>query len=454
MNRATLSAMAGAGMDVARLNFSHGTHETHAQSMKLCREAFAEWGMRPAFLADMPGPKIRLGAMPGGKTELEKGRRYFIEAASSSSDRNTLPLPHKTAFRALKKGLKVFLSDGTVELLVTKSSGSRIECEAMNSATVRNGGGVNIPEGELAVDAFTRRDEEHLAFAAGQGADFAAISFAASAKDIERARRFASRLSVKAPLLIAKIERAGALKNLAEIIEASDGVMVARGDMGVELPTWKVPFEQKRIIAECNRLGKPVIVATQMLESMTASPRPTRAELTDVANAVLDGADAVMLSGETSIGKYPVEAVSTLSRVAREAELHISARADRECPAFDCDAAASAAGAAAMANRLGAAAIVVPVFTGATARCLSNMRAEQPLLALCFDGNAPRLSLCWGVKPFECRRPCRDLDALTSAAREAAVVSGLAKKGDRIVLSCSLPQGGRNGRRVTSAFTI
>ncbi|MDD5656961.1 MAG: pyruvate kinase [Elusimicrobia bacterium] len=440
------------GMDVARLNFSHGDLAQHGAAIRLVRDCARKSGRGIGMLQDLPGPKLRAGDFPGGALELYPGEPIALSVRPRRGFKH-LPFPDRRPLRGLKPGADVWLADGSARLRVEAVRGDAALCRSLSRALVRSRCGVNIPGGAAGVAAFTARDRRFLAFGLKAGVDFVAVSFVGGPSDMRAARRAVAGARVK-PLLVAKIERASAMQALPAIVRESDAVMVARGDLGLELPFARVPFAQKEIIAECRRQGRPVIVATQMLESMTSSPRPTRAELSDIANAVLDGADALMLSGETAVGKYPREAVAALAAVAREAEGHLRPELGFDHGFATAKARAIAAAAVALAEGIGAKAIVVPTFTGHTARCVCRLRPRCPIVALCAPGNESRLSLFWGVRAFVERGLGRGLEGVLAASRRAAARLGVARRGETIVVSCSLPGRRFAGDRLAMTVTV
>lgn len=449
-----LRKMVRQGMTVARFNFSHDSPAEHAPRIQLVREAFRAEGRPAAILQDLPGPKLRLGTLAQAFLEVHAGQEMTVENIHATADPNVLPFPDPFILKHFKKGDRVYISDGTLRLEVLETDGRSARCVAGNTATIRHKAGVNLPDIDIPVAAFTKRDAELLKFGLETGVDFVAVSFVSSAKDIKAVRKAIGNAKKK-PFIIAKIERANAMKRLDEIIAETDGVMVARGDLGVEMEPAQVPFAQKEIIARCRMAGKPVIVATQMLESMISEPRPTRAELTDVANAALDGADAVMLSGETSIGKYPVEAVKILADVTAEAEKHIKPLFECDCSVGNDTARSVANSAADLAEQLGAAVIVCPSHTGTTMRCLSQLRPSCPIISICHKEDAAKHSLFWGVRAYE--RNTTDLktvSALMKFSSVAAAECGLVKHGDTIVTECSFQESEYPQARVITSFQV
>jgi pyruvate kinase len=314
-----LKKMIGAGMNIARLNFSHGDFESHGETIKKIREAALKTGRDIAILADLPGPKMRIGTFLKESVTLKKGEQFTLTTQKVSGDRTKVSITMKELPRAVKRGDTIFLNDGLIELRVEKSSATDITCRIMAGGVLRSRKGINIPGINPGVSVFTKRDKECMKFALEKGVDAIAQSFVNCAADIKKIKRAAAKAGYN-PFVFAKLERASALDNLDEILETADGVMVARGDLGVEIPIENIAAAQKQIIARANVYGKPVITATQMLESMTSNPRPTRAESTDVANAILDGTDCVMLSEESAMGSYPLQAVKMLSKIATAIE--------------------------------------------------------------------------------------------------------------------------------------
>jgi pyruvate kinase len=444
-NRKTLLACISAGMDIARLNFSHGDLAQHRGFIKLVREASKRAGRAIGILQDLPGPKLRAGKIPGDTLDLHAGEEVQLSPRPQKGLKH-LPFPDQRLLRALKPGNDVWLADGMAHLKVLRVKDGAALCRSLSHTVLRSHCGVNLPHAGLSIAAFTAADRRYLKFGLAQGVDFVAVSFVSRPEDLRAVRRAMAGARRK-PQLIAKIERAEAMERLPAIVKEADAVMVARGDLGVELPFAQVPFAQKQIVAECRRQGRPVIVATQMLESMISSPRPTRAEMTDIANAVLDGADAVMLSGETSVGKFPREAVAALAAVSREAEAHMRPELDFDHPFASVAARSIAASAATLAEGVCAKAVVVPTFTGETALCLSHLKPRCPIVALCRPGLESRLTLLWGVRAYAVRGLGRNLERILAESRRVARRLGLARPGESIVVSCSLPgRGGADGR--------
>jgi pyruvate kinase len=440
-----------AGMDVARVNTSHGDHVEHAERIRQVRQAGQDSGQPVAILIDLPGPKFRIGDMPGGCRKLAEGEAVMLvdedghaRISDAEEGGNYLPVRNPELLKVLGAGERVFLADGLIELRVQTVVPGRIRCEVVIGGPVRSGSGINIPESNIDALVPTDEDQRHLAFALAQEAEWVGVSFVQFAADILRVRALLPAGSQ--PLLMAKIEKRRALANLDEIIEASDGVMVARGDLGIETDLAEIPLVQKRIIAAANARARPVITATQMLESMVEHEHPTRAEVTDVANAVLDGTDAVMLSAETAIGRFPVLAVQMLGRVlgATEAGTKAGREADhRERMALDywprpnvSDSSSDAVGFAAcqLAARLGARAIVASVRTMMEAMNIARFRPQIPLVTITPSLRLYQsLALAHGVAPL-LYASSREEPPTVHQAREWLFARGLAQPGDRAVL--------------------
>ncbi|MBC7329827.1 pyruvate kinase [bacterium] len=429
-----------AGMDVARLNFAHGTYEEHRERIKNTRRIASEFGKPVAILQDLPGPKLRIGELASEEgLVLEEGAIVNLILAEKAE--KDIPIPIPPIFSALKEGNRVLLADGNIQLEVLKPGKERIECQVIAGGTLLSHQGINLPGVSLPISSITEEDIKHLNFGIDMGVDWVALSFVRSAKDIKRLRQLMLRRGDYIPI-IAKIEKQEAVQNIEEICREADGIMVARGDLGLEIPLEEVPAQQKNIIRLANKLGKPCIVATQMLESMVRNPRPTRAEVTDVANAILDGADAVMLSEETTIGKYPVEAVKIMHRIAERTERFIEQRnffAQRLSEKVESTTDAIAISACQIAENLSAKAIITVTSSGYTARMVSRYRPSIPIIAITPEQKTlRRLPLVWGVYP--CFRPYYEsTDEMLSNSIEAAKESGLVKDGDVVVLTGGVP---------------
>ena len=431
--RERLRELISAGVDAVRLNLSHGKHEDHAERAWLVREIAAEIGRPVALIADLQGPKLRVGEL-AAPVILTKGEEIIVCAEDSAVD-GELPVAPAVISEVLQPGHDVLIDDGHVRLRVEEVSGGRARCAIIVGGPVSSHKGVNLPGVPLPIPSITRKDAADLEFALRTGVDFVALSFVRSADDVRDLRRLIEQSGSHAHV-IAKIEKAEAIDVLDEVLAETDAVMVARGDLGVEIGAAVVPLLQKRIIAAALERGKPVITATQMLESMVHSPEPTRAEASDVANAILDGTSAVMLSGETAVGEYPVEAVAYMDRIARAVEPSMDYR--HELPeAADNPTIGNAMSNAAcdLAEALGAAAILVPTFTGRTANAVARLRPRRPIIALThMDWAMRQLALEWGVTPlFISERP--DVEDLWRTSIDAAREAGLVQTGDRVVIT-------------------
>ncbi|MBI2907697.1 MAG: pyruvate kinase [Chloroflexi bacterium] len=442
-SEAALEQLIVAGMNVARLNFSHGDHASHGAVIESLRRISTRLGHPVAILQDLPGPKLRTGPLRDVTVELDEGNEFSLTTQPRVGDEHGVSITAGSLPRDVKPGDAIFLADGSIKLEVVTSTDSEIRCKIVAGGTLGAAKGINVPGVPLSVPSTTEEDWKHLAFGLGQGVDMVALSFVREAGDIDKARDFIRRKGHDTPI-IAKIEKKEALERIDEIIGAADGVMVARGDLGVEVPIEKVPLAQKEIIRKCNSAGKPVIVATQMLESMIGAPSPTRAEVTDVANAIIDGADAVMLSAETAIGRYPLQSVRMMVRIAHEVDASLPPEGflfRREAtPEPKIDDAISRA-ACQSAFHLGAAAIVAFTSSGATACRVAKHRPPAPILALTPNpATARRLALSWGVSPHVVAEP-DNADAMFALANRMAHDLGLAASGGTIVITAGVPVG-------------
>ena len=432
------------GMDVARLNFSHGSHPQHGRVISDIREVSRRLAKPVAILQDLSGPKIRTGEIAGGRLELVSGSIVTMEARSVPSDPAMIPVSYGGLPRDVRPGDPILLADGAMELEVVEATDLHIQCRVIIGGILGSRKGINLPTRSIAAPGLTGKDREDLGFGITQGVDYVALSFVRDASDIGEARKFMGEHGASIPV-IAKIEKHEALGNIDQIISEADGIMVARGDLGVEIPLERVPQVQKMLIRKCNDAGKPVITATQMLLSMVDSPRPTRAEVADVANAVLDGTDAVMLSEESAIGKHPVEVVRTMARIALEAEASSGQgprthRHGSDVPEVEAQRAVADA-ACDLAEALGAVCIVAPTQTGGTARLVSRNRPRRPVLAPTpLEDTYRRLALVWGVVPI-LTPAAKDTDEIIDHALSHALESGLAKRGDRVVITAGVPFG-------------
>ncbi len=436
----TIRALFVSGVDVFRLNFSHGTQDEHAMRIETIRGIEKETGRPIAVMIDLQGPKLRVGTFRGGRAELREGQSFRLDLERTEGDTTRVALPHREVFAVLSPGRELLLDDGRIRLRVTKCGRDFAETEIVTGGTLSNHKGVNVPGVVLPVSPLTRKDRSDLQFGLDRGVEWCALSFVQRPEDLAEARRLiAGRAAV-----VTKLEKPAAIERLDEIIELSDAIMVARGDLGVEMPTEEVPVLQKRIIRSCRQAGKPVIVATQMLDSMVDSPRPTRAEASDVATAVYDGADAVMLSAETAAGKYPVEAVETMNRIIERVERDPAWRAimDADLPEPEATSAdAISAAAHQVAHTLSAAAIVTYTTSGSTTLRAARERPDVPVISLTPDrATARRLAMVWGVHSINTSDAKGFQDMVRKASRHA-LADGFAKPGDRIVITAGVPFG-------------
>jgi pyruvate kinase len=442
-----LERLIQAGVNVFRLNFSHGTQDEHLEVIRGVRDIAARLHRPIALLQDLSGPKIRTGKVKDGRIELAKGARLAITTDTSIEGTAEListtyePLP-----RDARAGDQILLDDGNLELRVLSVSSGRVECEVVDGGSLRSNKGMNLPGVALSTPALTEKDRRDLLFGVQHQVDYVAMSFVRRAEDVLEAKALIRSMGEATPL-IAKIEKPQAIENLESILAASDGVMVARGDLGVEIGTEDVPIVQKRIIQMANAAGKVVITATQMLESMIENPRPTRAEASDVANAILDGTDAVMLSGESAVGRFPVETVETMARIASYTEEHgMSAIRPRRADARRGDLPPSPVGpgtpvtrsltrvAVSVAEELGCKLILAFTESGITACLVARHRPRVPVVAVTYDDRVyRRLALWWGVVPLKSEF-VENTDDLLAAGEERLKARGLAQRGDTILM--------------------
>jgi pyruvate kinase len=425
-----------AGLNVARINFSHSTHEQHAATIALVRAVANESGRPIAILGDLQGPRIRIGEIGETRT-LEEGSDIVLVPERFVHGMSEVPVTYESLADDVHVGDRVLINDGLLELVVLDVDKPRVTARVLHGGPLSSHKGINLPGVQVSAPSITEKDREDVAFAAGQGLEYIALSFVRRAQDIAELKA----MIPKSMLVVAKIEKDSALENIETIVRASDGVMVARGDLGVELPFEEVPYAQKRIIALCNRLGRPVITATQMLESMITHPRPTRAEASDVANAILDGTDAVMLSAETAAGQYPRLAVEAMSRIIAEIEgkpLQFGREDRRREMAMSTEFAIAAASAAAV-SMLNAPVLIVFTKSGFSARIVASHRPSVPILVLTDVPQTFRqLALVWGVIP-ELVPHCSTYDEMVRLALEAVERRGLARAGDRVVVTAGVP---------------
>jgi len=446
------------GMNVARVNFSHGTHQDHAKVIKYIRKAAKKYKYSVPVLMDLQGPKIRVGQMKDGAQELKTGSSIKITAEDVEGTSKVVPIDYKGLIREAEEGNTILLDDGLLEFKVTAQLPDSLEAKVVVGGTLKSRKGVNLPNVKISVPSLTEKDIKDLAFGIKQGVDIIALSFVRTAKDvrdiISRVRAAGSQASI-----IAKIEKPEALDVIDEIIEEADGIMVARGDLGIEIPTEQVPVVQKMIIEKCRSAGKPVITATQMLDSMITNPRPTRAESSDVANAVLDGTDAVMLSGETAAGAFPMEAVNVMDRICRSIEdnrpqLYNSLGYRKpewkekqviESLAFSC---------VTISDNVEASAISTITHSGNTARRIAKFRPKVPIVAFTENKKVRRqLNLVWGVYSVRLDE-LFDTDKSVKMMEDYLKDNGMVKKGDRVIVATGMPIAKRGRTNMIKVSTI
>ncbi len=430
-------------MNVARFNLSHGTYREHAHHIQNVRKLSSRLAIPVAVLIDLPGPKYRTGKVKGGQVKLKKGTQVTITTRQVKADAGVISVNFPTLPQDIKVGDVVLIDDGAIQLKVLDRQGTEVRCRIIVGGVLTEGRGLVVPGMRTSAPFMTGALQECISFAIKEHPDYLALSFVSNAEEVSSVRAILRQNGSDVPI-IAKIERGAAVEDFDRILAASDGTMVARGDLGVDIPLEKVPLVQKEIIRKCNQAGKPVITATQMLESMVNAARPTRAEVTDVATAIFDGTDAIMLSAETSIGKYPVQAVKMMARIAREAEKGLpyeqmlseggrwlEKKTDELISYSACHTAES----------LGAVALVAFTQSGSTAGRLSKHRPRMPVLAMTPDGVVlGRLMLRWGVYPFQIAR-VSSVDDLFAAGARLCKEMGLAKPGDLIVITGGVPVG-------------
>jgi pyruvate kinase len=436
---AILEVLIKAGMDVARLNMSHGDVEFHRENIRLIRQLSEQLKKPLAILVDLQGPKLRVGNMPAEGVNLASGDTLVLTTEPIVGAPGRVPVQYEGLHEAVKPGDRILIDDGLIELEVSEVLGSEILTKVVTGGVLLSNKGMNLPHASLAIPAITEKDREDLKFALEEQVDWVALSFVRTPEevlDLKDLIREHSAFGRSTPV-IAKIEKPEAVDNIDAIIKAADGIMVARGDLGIEMSTEAVPMIQKTIIIKCNQIGKPVITATQMLDSMIRNPRPTRAEASDVANAILDGSDAIMLSGETAAGKYPVLAVETMARIACETEIAQDALPLREIPAHPGRSFAQAVAHATVntATDLSAAAIVAPTVSGETAWTIAHYRPHCPIIAVTPSPiTQRRLMLVWGVYPILAER-AQTTDQVISDAVEVAQKHGYVAEGDIVIVT-------------------
>lgn len=442
-DRNIMKALADIGMDVARFNFSHGTHEEQKERVDLVKSVREESGRPIALLLDTKGPEIRTGTLKGGqKVQLTTGQTFILTTEDVEGDSEKVQISYSGLPGDVQAGSRILIDDGLMELEVISTTETEITCRVLNGGELGERKGVNVPNVKVKLPGITEKDKEDILFGIEQGFDFIAASFVRNREVIQEIRSLLEEHGGGQIGIIAKIENAEGIDNIDEIIQESDGIMIARGDMGVEVPAHKVPHIQKTIIAKCNQQYVPVITATQMLDSMMRNPRPTRAEVTDVANAIYDGTDAIMLSGETAAGKYPVEALTMMVEIAASTEKHLDYKKFREHRRMDeKESVSSAVGYAAVlcVEKLKADAIVTPTVLGKTARLISSFRPKVPIYAVTpNDIVRHKLQLYWGITPLKGYERSTTEHIIHDALKEV-FVRKLVKPGDLLVFTAGDP---------------
>jgi pyruvate kinase len=431
-----------AGMDVARLNFSHGDHDTHREILKNIREIAKEQKKVIGILQDLGGPKIRLGRIASGERVLSAGETVIL-GTNEGEGPSIIPVNYPYLLEDVSVGDSILLADGTVELKVESIDRLHLIARVINGGPIQSHKGINLPLSSLRVPSFTEKDRDDLAMGIDEGVDFVALSFVRHEDDLKPVKEIVARRKHR-PMIIAKIEKPQAVERLDAILAEVDGVMVARGDLGVEMPLEEVPIIQKRVIYAARKAGKPVITATQMLRSMMDNPRPTRAEAADIANAVLDGADALMLSDETAMGRFPVEAVAVLNRISRATEAHLKEFSGPDNPASALHGSTESSigrAACSIADEIDAKAIIAATSSGSTARLVARYRPSCPVLALTPDPLTERqLTISWGISPVLVSS-FKNVDEIFALAKSWAIENNIAGKGDRLVVTAGVPVG-------------
>ncbi|MHA1523509.1 MAG: pyruvate kinase [Alphaproteobacteria bacterium] len=449
----TLRAMFEAGADVFRLNFSHGSHADHRRRYDLLRALERDTGRPIGILQDLQGPKIRVGKIAGGKVEIKTGQHFRLDTGSEPGDAKRAPLPHPEIFAALARGDHVLIDDGRLRLEVLEIGADFAECTVLAGGMLSDRKGVNLPGAKIDISALTDKDRKDLAYGLELGVDWVALSFVQRPDDILEIRKLVQGRAG----IVAKIEKPAALESIDGIIALADAIMVARGDLGVEIPPEEVPGRQKELVRACRLAGKPVIVATQMLETMITSPQPTRAEASDVATAVYDGADAVMLSAETAAGDFPVESVAMMSRIIRSTEEHKSYRAIIEALKPEVENTiphAIASAAARVASMVQATAIVSFTSSGTTAARVARSRPDEPIISMTPNlGVARKLALLWGAHTVH-HADILSFHEMVETAETVAREQGFAETGDRIVVTAGVPFGASGTTNILQVATL
>ncbi len=437
-----IRALAEAGMDVARINFSHGTHAAHRDLIALVRKVAKDLGKPIAVLQDLQGPKIRVGMFANGQVELKEGQRFTLTVRDVPGTAQIVSVSYPSFYQDVKPGDDVLLDDGNLKLQVEEVDGYDVHCRVVFGGILKDKKGLNLPGSILSVPCLTAKDRADLKFGLGLHVDYVALSFVQRPEDINEIKWIIESHGKRTPV-VAKIEKPQAVEAIDKITDLTDVVMIARGDLGVELPPENVPYIQKEIIGLCNRKGVPVITATQMLDSMIHNPRPTRAEASDVANAIIDGTDAVMLSGETASGKFPLEAVKTMDRIIRMMEQHMAPRWDlkrRKPDQFYPVPIAIGYSACHAADMVNAVGIVCLTQSGSTANMISRFRPTRPVIALTWkEDTYHRLSLLWGVRAYLTSEFHENIEMVLENIKKDMIDSGMVSRGETVVFTAGLP---------------
>ncbi len=443
-----------AGADAFRVNMSHGDHAFHAQTIKAIRDLEKEFGRPIAILCDLQGPKLRVGTFKDGKAVIRHSGHFTLDRSAEPGDENRVELPHPELFGLLEKGQRLLINDGKIRLKVIRADADEILCSAEVGGVISDRKGVNVPDAEVPIPALTEKDRRDLAFAVEQGADWIGLSFVQRPEDVAEAKKL---IGANGPAICAKIEKPMAIRRLDEIIELADGIMVARGDLGVELEPQEVPPLQKQIVNKARLMGKPVIVATQMLESMIESPAPTRAEVSDVANAVYDGADAVMLSAETAAGAWPEEAVTIMDKIAVQVErdeAYLGRVRYLDTPPDQTTADALAHACMTIADTVPIGAITVFTGSGSTARRVARERPSVPMLVLTPSmKTARRVALLWGAHPV----PTKDIgsfEEMIAKGKRMTLRHGFGKAGTKLIALAGVPFGTPGSTNLLHVVTL
>jgi len=445
-NEEILTKLIDSGLNVARLNFSHGTHEEQLKKIRNIKKIRAKLGKHVAILLDTKGPEIRTGRFKDPEVELVEGQLFTLTPRDVDGTNEICNVTYPNLALDLKPGNKVLIDDGLIQLNVEKIQGEDVICTVENGGIVKNNKGINVPGVKIQLPSLTRKDIDDINFGIDHSVDFIAASFVRKKEDVEAIREILKERNAEDIKIISKIENKEGLDNIDEIIKVSDGIMVARGDLGVEIPMQSVPVAQKKIIKKCNDAGVIAVTATQMLDSMMRNPRPTRAEVNDVANAVLDGTDAIMLSGETASGKYPIESLDTMIKIVLATEesfdyddLRAARTGDRDKTITNAIGNATCS----VAASLGAKAILAPTVSGYTAFMVARFRPEAPIIAPAYEESVARkLALCWGTYPMVIEKGSLQREVFQNAI-EAGKSKGWIEDGDCVIITAGFPFGGK-----------